>query len=103
METRNPGAICHLLPAVQHLFKWSISAVSPSLKNVLDCLAFLFNRGLSYSTINTARSALSTLIAIGHKPVGSHPFVIRLLKGVFNTRPALPKNVVTWDPEVLLD
>lgn len=59
--------------------------------------------GFSYSTMNTARSALSTVISIDGKPVGSHPLVIRLLKGAFNLRPALPKNVVTWDPELLIN
>ena len=35
--------------------------------------------------------------------MGSHPYVIRLLRGIFNLRPAIPKNSVTWDPQVLLN
>ena len=63
----------------------------------------LFYEGLSYSAINMAHSALSSLISINHKPVGSHPLVIHFLKGVFNTRPTLPQTNVTWDPQVVLD
>ena len=33
----------------------------------------------------------------------SQPLVIHFLKGDFNTRPALPKTSVTWDPRVLQD
>lgn len=29
--------------------------------------------------------------------------VIRLLKGIYNLRPALPKTGVTWDPEIVLN
>ena len=35
-------------------------------------------------------------------PVGQHHLVIRILKGIFNLRPKLPKNVVTWDPSIAL-
>jgi len=52
----------------------------------------LFENGLGYSTINTARSSLS---AVGIKcdgiTIGSHPIVIRHLKGIFNLRPSVPR------------
>jgi hypothetical protein len=41
------------------------------------------------------------LINIEGKPVGAHPTVIRLLKGMFNLRPSFPKTNVTWDPEIV--
>ena len=69
---------------------------------VVNFLAALYKQELSYSAINSARSALSTFIFIDGKPVGQHPLVIRLLKGVFNSRPSLPKTNVTWDPEIVL-
>ena len=34
--------------------------------------------------------------------MGSSPLVIRLLKGIFNRRHSLPRNNITWDPEVIL-
>ena len=38
-----------------------------------------------------------------NRPIGQHHLVIRLLKGIFNTKPVFPKTNVTWDPKVLLD
>lgn len=32
-----------------------------------------------------------------------HPIVVRLLKGVFNLRPALPRTNVSWDPQIVLN
>ena len=80
-----------------------ISAVSPNLEMILDFLTHLFECGYSYSALNSARSALSTVILIAEKPVGMHPLVIRLLKGMFNLRPSLPRNIVSWDPQIVLN
>ena len=55
---------------------------------VLDFLTELFDDGLGYSAINTARSAIS---AVTQTAVGSCPQVIRFLKGVFELRTPLPK------------
>lgn len=39
---------------------------------------------------------------IGNVPVGQHPYIIRLLKGVFNLRPPVAKLLPEWDlPKVL--
>ena len=62
----------------------------------------LFHQGLGYSSLNSARSALSTYITIDGTPVGSHQLMKRFMKGVFNLRPALPKNEVTWDTNCVL-
>ena len=34
--------------------------------------------------------------------VGSHPFISRLMKGIFNLRPPFPRYVQTWDVSVVL-
>lgn len=67
---------------------------------MLDFLTSLFNAGLGYSAINTARSALSSYLG---NSVGSSPVVIRHLRGVFNLRPALPRTGVSWDVDPVLD
>ena len=41
-----------------------ISYYTPPLSDALQFLSGLFRRGLSYSTLNTARSALSTIVTI---------------------------------------
>ena len=93
-----------------YLRKWNhyckeegLSNSEPNLCDVLNFLAHLFESGLSYSSINTARSALSTFINVDGKPVGQHRLVIRLMRGVFNRRPNLPKNNVTWDVSKMLN
>ena len=65
-------------------------------------LAELFNSGLSYSYINTARSALSSILCCNNTsiPFGQLPIVKRFMKGVFETRPSLPRYSSTWDINV---
>ena len=63
----------------------------------------LYSKGNSYSSLNTARSALSSFIVIDQRPVGEHPLVIRLLKGFFNLRPCLPKSTCIWNPDDVLE
>ena len=81
-----------------------ISTVRPSLAQVIEFLLTLFNNGLSYSSLNTARSALSSILpSIDGIPVGQHPLVIRFLKGVFESRPAMPRYTAVWDVHQVLD
>ena len=81
-----------------------ISTVHPSLAQVIEFLLTLFNNGLSYSSLNTARSALSSILpSIDGIPVGQHPLVIRFLKGVFESRPAMPRYTAVWDVNQALD
>ena len=76
---------------------------APPIGIVLDYLTSLYAKGLGYSAINTARSALSTMASTDSgQPVGKHPLVIRLLKGVFQSRPTLPRCSVTWDTDTAL-
>ncbi|XP_013419712.1 uncharacterized protein LOC106180300 [Lingula anatina] len=87
-----------------YLTKWinysrknSIDVDNHNIADVLDFLAELFNDGGGYSALNTARSALSTFMFFEGKPVGTHPLVIRFMKGVFESRPSLPRYCVIWD------
>ena len=69
----------------------------------MDYLACLFNKGVGYSTINTARSALSTVSSIlGGTKIGESSTICRFMKGVFNLRPSLPRHINSWDPDVVL-
>ncbi|XP_033758533.1 uncharacterized protein LOC117340863 [Pecten maximus] len=80
----------------------SCDPMSPSVTDILEFLTNLFHGGIGYSALNTARSALSTFIYIDNLPCGNHPLVKRFLPGVFQLRPALPRNAVTWDPQQVL-
>ena len=71
---------------------------SVSITNVVDYLSVLFQRGLKYYTINLHRSAISmTLPLIDSLPVGQHPLVSRLMKGVYNQRPPTRRLFPSWD------
>lgn len=71
---------------------------------VLEFLTELFEEGLGYSAINTARSALSAVVKTeGGKTVGSDPRVVRFLKGVFELRTPVAKYSDIWDVDILLN
>ena len=73
------------------------------VKDVLEFLQELYERGLRYSYLNTARSALPSIIVLdGNVTVGNHPLVQRFLKGVFQTRPAFARYTTTWDTSIVL-
>ena len=77
----------------------------PSVTEVADFLVFLFQQhNLSYSALNTARSALSCLLPnVDGVPVGKHDSIKRLLTGFFNIRPSIPRYSHTWDVTPVLD
>jgi len=54
--------------------------------------------------VNTARSALSSVISLSDGTIfGKHPLVKRLLKGVFEKKPALPRYSSIWDVNIVFD
>lgn len=62
---------------------------SASVETGVNFLAKLYQTGVGYSAINSARCALSTCILIGGcKSFGSHPLVCRFIKGFFESRPS---------------
>ena len=70
----------------------------PPVDMVLQFLTTLYEEGLEYSAINTARSALSAVVILpDNKTVGSHPSVVRFLKGIFELRTPQPRYNETWD------
>jgi len=82
-----------------------VNPTSPPLHVGADFLAKLFKDSTSgYSTINTARSALSAIITtpVNGVTFGKHPIIKRMLRGVFKERQALPRYTTTYDVEVVL-
>ena len=66
-------------------------------------LEFLYTQiHLSYSAMNTARSALSSIISVNKTPVGQHPVICRFLKGVFERKPPSNKYYGIWDVQQVL-
>ena len=58
---------------------------------------------VSYSMVNTARSALSSIFpAKDCAPFGRHPLIVRLFRGMFKQRSSLPRYTLTYGvPKVL--
>ena len=77
--------------------------MAPNEKSLIEFLTQLFGDNLSYSAINTAKSAVCSVNIMSNIALGKHPSVIRFMKGVFNLRPNLPKNTCIWDINQLLD
>lgn len=74
-----------------------------TVNDSLELLTSLYRQGLGYSAINTARSALSSVITLGDKTTfGEHPLVTRFLKGIFELKPSLPRYTVIWDVGTVL-
>ena len=82
----------------------SIDPDSANIESGTEFLTYLFKSNLGYSAINTARSELSTMIMdVNNVPFGQHVLVKRVMKGIFELRPALPKYSKTWNIQTVLD
>lgn len=80
-----------------------IDPYSATLNQVADFLSYLFDQGLQYRTIAGYRSMLSAILPPVHNiSVGQHPHIVRLIKGVFNSRPPKRKLLPEWDLEIVL-
>jgi len=93
-----------------HIRKWrkfcaerQTDSIRPPVELVVEFLTEMFDQGLGYNSLNSARSALSQYVVWdGHVTAGAHPYVIRFMKGVYNFRPPVPRYEETWDVGVLL-
>ena len=80
-----------------------IDPFSCHVREFLDFLADLYEEGLEHRTVNSIRSAVSmTHCHVEGVPIGQHPLVIRLLKGVYNSRPPRPRYSATWDVDSVI-
>ncbi|MCG8048370.1 MAG: hypothetical protein N0E48_22590 [Candidatus Thiodiazotropha endolucinida] len=81
-----------------------IDPYKATITECADFLSSLFQSGLKYRTIGGYRSMLSAILPpVDNVSVGQHPHIIRLLKGVFNSRPPQKKLVPEWDLQRVLD
>ena len=96
-------SILTLLVDVPRTFRVTKKVLSPLHPSVNDVFKFLHTfrvNELSYSTINTARSVLSSYL-MGyefpgcHYTVANHHFIVRYLKGVFNGCKPAPRYLAT--------
>ena len=73
-------------------------------ESFLDFLADLYEEGLEHRTVNSIQSAVSmTHCHVEGVPIGQHPLVTRLIKGVYNSRLPRPCYSATWDVDSVHD
>ena len=88
---------------VRYAREKKVDQFSPPLTTAINFLAQLAKRDLSYSAVCTARSALSSyLCTYDGAAFGCNELVKRLMKGVFEKKPALPRCKNTWDVNIVL-
>ena len=103
-SSRQAGALVPTLctsPPGQNGFAGAVGNTLIPFQGVLtplvNYLAQLFGEGLQYRTLNTVRSAISmTHEEVDGVPLGRHPAVSRLMRGIYNSRPPTPRYTVTW-------
>lgn len=78
----------------------NINTFEAPLSAVITFLVEIFNKGATYGTINSHRSALSLLLG---NNVGADERIKRLLKGIYRQKPSRPRYSTTWDPKIVLD
>ena len=66
----------------------SAGPVSGPISEVVNFLAHLFKEGYQYRSLNSYRSAISSVHErVDGYEVGQHPLIARVMKGAFNLRP----------------
>lgn len=70
-----------------------------SIPMIINFLTTIFEKGASYGTINSYKSALSLLLG----PSINDEHMKRFMKGVFKLKPTAPKYDLTWDPNIVLN
>ena len=88
----------HLQRFTQYCHQRNVDPFQATTKIGIEYLTNYFHTGVGYSSVNTARSVLSTIIKTENEiPFGELSLVRSFLKGVFNLRPALPRYSTTVD------
>lgn len=77
-----------------------VDPLSASVPIIISYLTTKFKEGLSYSSLNSMRSALSLIIG---PHVGVDDRIKRFFRGIFKLRPKKPKYEEVWDPCIVLN
>ena len=68
----------------------------------MDFLSGIFDKGHAYSTINSTKCAIATVVCIHpYNALNKHPLINKYMTGEFNLRPSRPKLNFVWDVDIL--
>ena len=78
---------------------------NPPTNIAVQFLTSLYDHGLSYSCINTAGSALSSIFQLKNRDMsfGNLPVVRHFMRGILQLCPALPKYNAVWNVHTVFD
>ena len=96
--------------AVHHR-KWNtfcviknIDPLNPAINEGLLFLVSLFDKGLRYSGLNSARRALSCILPLfDNWSFGTHPLVLRAMRSFYNKRPPQARYSHMWHTNLVID
>ncbi|CAB0032811.1 unnamed protein product [Trichogramma brassicae] len=77
-----------------------ISHFDAPVVKIIDFLTLRYNEGASYSSINSAKAAISNVLDYS---IGNNQTLEKFFKGIYRTRPSRPKYNRTWDVDIVLD
>lgn len=80
--------------------------IHSDVNTVLTFLTHLYDSGLGFSALKSARSALSSVVILDNnnkRTDGSYPSVCKFMKGVSEMRPCGPRSCETWEVSLLLN
>ncbi|CAG7719349.1 unnamed protein product, partial [Allacma fusca] len=76
----------------------NLSGWNPKVVDVLTFLAKLFRDGCSYTSVNTARSALSLILPpVDGVTIGNNVLICKLMKAIGRIKPTKARYSGTWD------
>ncbi|XP_070529863.1 uncharacterized protein [Cardiocondyla obscurior] len=76
-----------------------LNLFSTNISEVLSFLSKEYEKGASYGTLNSLRSAISLISSV---EIGQNKLIKRFFKGIAMLRPPKPKYSETWDPQLVL-
>ena len=103
MGTRKQYAPPYIKKWFEYCTDHKLDPVTAPTTSGAEFLADLFYKTkLEYSAMNTARSALSSLIEHTHGlTFGNQPLIKHLLRGILKERPTLPRYTMTYDVDIV--
>ena len=82
-------------------FAFARQGLKPTIRNVIEFLTHLSEKGYNYNQLCAARSAV---VVLSENPLlGKHPVLKRFMKGIFETKPTFPRMAVVWDIKCVFD
>ena len=107
-NSRRSGSISNYQSAWRKWASWccerEVDPFTSNIIEILNFLAFLYEKGYQYSSISSHRSAISAYrVHINNNAIGKHARVCTIMTGIFNNHPPKPSYTFIWDIETVLN